>query len=65
MLGQRGAMAMAEHADVWLVSVQPGLRLGRQLPFFIEHMTKRNLQSAALKEASAGKTARFILVHIA
>ncbi len=65
MLGQRGAVAMAEHAHFRLLAIQPGLCLRRHLPSFVQHMTEGNPQSTPEQEASAGKPARFVVVHIA
>jgi len=56
---------MAEYADVRPRSVQPSFRLGGHLAFFIQHMTQRNLHSVTLKEAPAGKAARFVMIHVA
>ena len=65
MLGECWSVAMAEHADFRLLAIQPGLRFRRHLPSFIQHMTERNSQSAPSQEASSGKPARFVVIHIA
>jgi hypothetical protein len=56
---------MAEHANFRLLAIQPGHRLRRHLPSFIQHMTEGNPHSAPKQEASAGKPARFVAIHIA
>jgi len=65
MLGQSGAVAMTKHAHFRLLAIQPCLRLRRHPPSFIQHMTKGNPQSPPDQEASAGKPARFVVIHIA
>lgn len=62
---QRRLVAVSEDTDIGLRLIQPGQRFLRHAPFFIQHVAQCDLASPSVHKEAPGKSAPFVVIHIA